>query len=214
MRIILLGPPGAGKGTIAGAISEKYHIVHISTGDIFRSNIRDNTPLGQEAKAYIDKGDLVPDELTIRMLADRLNQEDAKDGFLLDGFPRTTLQADALENLMVKSGHKLDVALNVMVGDEIILQRLAGRRVCPKCGATYNVFTQKSKVEGICDVCGTALIQRADDTEETIRRRLDTYQEKTAPLISYYEQTGILYTIDNTGTVEESLEKLESLLRK
>lgn len=212
MRMILLGPPGSGKGTLAAKISEKLGIVHISTGDIFRFNIRENTELGREAKSYMDRGDLVPDELTIRMLADRISKEDAANGFLLDGFPRTLEQADALEKLLAEKNEKVDLALNVSVPDQLILERLSGRRVCPQCGATYNVYTQPSKVEGTCDNCNTELIQRDDDKEATIRKRLDTYVEKTAPLIAYYEKKGVLKTVDNSGKLEQTLENLKEVL--
>ncbi len=212
MRMTILGPPGSGKGTLAGKISENLGIVHISTGDIFRKNIRENTELGRQAKAYMDKGDLVPDELTIRMLAERIAEEDAQEGFLLDGFPRTIEQADALAELLEKEGKSLDMALNIFVPDRLIMERLSGRRVCPQCGATYNIYTQPSKVEGTCDACKSALIQREDDKEDTIRRRLDTYQEKTAPLIQYYEERKLLNTVDNSGTVNETWEQLEEIL--
>lgn len=212
MRMVLLGPPGSGKGTLAGKISENLGIVHISTGDIFRKNIRENTELGREAKSYMDRGDLVPDELTIRMLADRLANEDAQNGFLLDGFPRTIEQADALTELLAKEDKKVDIALNVYVPDKLILERLSGRRVCPQCGATYNIYSQPSKVEGTCDNCRTGLIQRDDDKEETIRRRLDTYELKTAPLIDYYDKKGVLKTVDNTGSIEETWSKLKEVL--
>lgn len=212
MRVVLLGPPGSGKGTVAEKIKELYGLVHISTGDLFRNCIRQNTPIGQEAKVFIDRGDLVPDELTVRMLAERLDNDDCADGFLLDGFPRTLDQADALEALMNKNGFSLDVALNVSVPDRMIMERLSGRRVCPECGATYNIYSQPSLEPGICDVCQSELTQRPDDKDATIRHRLDTYAVRTAPLLDYYEQQGILRSIDNSGDLAATFAQLKEVL--
>lgn len=212
MNLILLGPPGTGKGTVAQEISSRYHLPHISTGDIFRQNIKNKTALGQEVESYLNKGDLVPDDLTNRLVEDRLNQEDVADGFILDGYPRTLDQARALAEILENKKAKLDVALNVYVPDEIILKRLAGRRVCESCGDTYNIYYKKPEVEGICDTCGGKLIQREDDSEETVKNRLKTYEEKTAPLISYYEQENILRTVDNSASLDETLAQVKEVL--
>jgi adenylate kinase len=212
MNLILLGPPGTGKGTVAQEISSRYHLPHISTGDIFRQNIKNKTALGQEVESYLNKGDLVPDDLTNRLVEDRLNQEDVAKGFILDGYPRTLDQARALADILENKKAKLDVALNVYVPDEIILKRLAGRRVCESCGDTYNIYYKKPEVEGICDTCGGKLIQREDDSEETVKNRLKTYEEKTAPLISYYEQENILKTVDNSASLDETLAQVKEVL--
>lgn len=211
--MILLGPPGSGKGTIASLLKEECGLVHISTGDIFRSNIKNETELGKEAQSYMEKGDLVPDELTIRMVRSRLNEEDAKSGFILDGFPRTIEQAEALEQILSENGFTLDLALNVIVPHDIIMQRLAGRRVCSQCGATYNVYFQPTKVESVCDACGGEVIQRADDNEATIENRLSTYEEKTAPLIQFYKEKEILMNLDNSGSLDDSWNVLKAKLQ-
>ena len=208
MRLILLGAPGSGKGTIAGEISKKFGISHVSTGDLFRKNIKGNTALGQEAQAYMNKGELVPDGLTIRMLEDRFSEADVENGFLLDGFPRNIAQADALQELLQGRNEKLDVALNVFVPYNIIKERISGRRICSNCGEAFNIYFDKPKEEGICDKCGSELIQRSDDNEETVAKRLETYEEQTKPLIEYYEKLGILKTIDNSGELEETLNNL------
>ena len=212
MRMILLGPPGSGKGTIAKEISEKYELPHISTGDIFRSNIKEETVLGKEAKSYMDRGDLVPDELTIRLVEDRLQHEDAQKGFILDGFPRTTEQAKALDTILDRKQETLDLALNVYVPQDLILKRLSGRRVCSSCGETYNVYYKPTVKEGICDLCQGEVIQRADDQEETIMNRLNTYEEKTAPLIQFYEESDKVRSVDNSGALEETLAQLKEVL--
>ncbi len=208
MRLILLGAPGSGKGTIAGEISKKFGISHVSTGDLFRKNIKGNTALGQEAQAYMEKGELVPDELTIRMLEDRFSEADIENGFLLDGFPRNIAQADALQELLQGRDEKLDVALNVFVPYDIIKERISGRRICSNCGAAFNIYFDKPKNEGVCDNCNSELTQRSDDNEETVVKRLQTYEEQTKPLIEYYENLGILKTVDNSGELEATLEKL------
>lgn len=210
--MILLGPPGSGKGTIAKEISEKYELPHISTGDIFRSNIKEETVLGKEAKSYMDRGDLVPDELTIRLVEDRLQHEDAQKGFILDGFPRTTEQAKALDAILDRKQETLDLALNVYVPQDLILKRLSGRRVCSSCGETYNVYYKPTVKEGICDLCQGEVIQRADDQEETIMNRLNTYEEKTAPLIQFYEESDKVRSVDNSGALEETLAQLKEVL--
>ena len=186
MKIVMLGAPGAGKGTQAKMISEKYGIPHISTGDIFRANIKENTELGQKAKEYMDKGLLVPDELVVDLVVDRLAQDDAKKGYVLDGFPRTIPQAEALTAALEKIGEKLDYAIDVDVPDENIVRRMSGRRACVACGGTYHIKYNPTKVEGVCDACGGDLILRDDDKPETVQQRLSVYHEQTQPLIDYY----------------------------
>ena len=212
MKIILLGPPGAGKGTQAKLISEKYVIPHISTGDIFRKNITEKTPLGIEAKRYIDNGQLVPDDVTIGIVKDRLGMSDCKNGFLLDGFPRTAMQAEALDSFLSNNGQKIDTVLLIDVPREFILERMTGRRVCPKCGASYHVKFNPSKVEGKCDVCDNSLIQRKDDTESTVKERLDVYDKQTQPLIQYYKEQNKLSIVDGTGEINEVFENISSIL--
>lgn len=203
MKIILLGPPGAGKGTQAKLISEKYVIPHISTGDIFRKNISEKTPLGIEAKRYIDNGQLVPDDVTIGIVKDRLSMDDCSNGFLLDGFPRTAMQADALDSFLENNGQKINTALLIDVPKEFILERMTGRRVCPSCGASYHVKFNPSKIEGKCDICSNSLIQRKDDAESTVKERLDVYDKQTQPLIQYYKEQDKLSTVDGTGEIDE-----------
>jgi len=212
MQLILLGPPGSGKGTLAADLEQLYEIPHISTGDIFRRNIREKTALGQEAETYIDSGALVPDALTITMVADRLEQDDCKRGFLLDGFPRTIVQADALARLNALQDKPLTAVLNLIVRDETILKRLSGRRMCPRCGRGYNIHSQKPCAAGICDDCQVTLVQRADDKEETILKRLQTYKEQTEPLIAYYRERGLLIDADNEGTIEACFQTVRQLL--
>lgn len=183
MKIIMLGAPGAGKGTQAKMIAEKYSIPHVSTGDIFRANIKNGTDLGKEAKSYMDKGELVPDELTVRILLDRVAQEDCKNGYVLDGFPRTIPQAEVLQSELNKQGTDVDFAINVDVPDENIIKRMSGRRACVTCGATYHIEHVPPKTEGICDKCGSELILRDDDKEETVKNRLSVYHDQTQPLI-------------------------------
>ncbi len=185
MKIVLLGPPGAGKGTQAKSISNRYSIPHISTGDIFRKNISENTPLGIEAKSYMDNGQLVPDEVTINMVKDRLQQDDCKNGYLLDGFPRTVHQAEALDNFLTEREESIDTALLIEVPKEFILERMTGRRVCPSCGASYHIKFNPPANDGKCDLCGSDVIQRKDDTEETVKERLDVYENQTQPLIDF-----------------------------
>lgn len=202
MKIVLLGPPGAGKGTQAKSISNKYSIPHISTGDIFRKNISENTPLGIEAKSYMDNGQLVPDEVTINMVKDRLKQDDCSNGYLLDGFPRTVVQADALNSFLIERGEQLDTALLIKVPNEFILERMTGRRVCPSCGASYHVKFNPP-TEGKCDLCGSEVMQRKDDTVETVKERLDVYQKETQPLIEFYGEKQMLSAVDGTKAINE-----------
>ncbi len=203
MKIIMLGAPGAGKGTQAQMIADKYNIPHISTGDIFRANIKNGTELGKKAKEYMDKGQLVPDELTVQLLLDRVANEDCKNGYVLDGFPRTIPQADVLDSELTKLGDKVDFAINVDVPDENIVRRMSGRRACLKCGATYHIEHIPPKTEGICDKCGSELVQREDDKPETVQNRLSVYHEQTQPLIDYYDKKNILKTVDGTKDMQE-----------
>ena len=212
MKIVMLGAPGAGKGTQAIMICEKYQIPHISTGDIFRSNIKEGTELGRKAKEYMDQGLLVPDELTTDLVVDRIQKEDCENGYVLDGFPRNIPQAKALKEALEKKGEALDFALNVDVPDENIIRRMSGRRACPVCGATYHIEHMKPKTEGICDKCGNELIIRDDDQPETVKRRLEVYNDLTKPLIDLYEEEGILRTIDGTRDMNIVFEDITKIL--
>lgn len=212
MKIVLLGPPGAGKGTQAKSISNKYSIPHISTGDIFRKNISENTPLGIEAKSYMDKGQLVPDEVTINMVKDRLSQDDCKTGYLLDGFPRTVAQAEALDSFLNEKNDELDTALAIEVPNEFILERMTGRRVCPSCGASYHIKFNPPADNKHCDLCGTEVVQRKDDTESTVKERLEVYGRETEPLISYYDGKNKLSTVDGTKAINEVFRGICSIL--
>ena len=212
MKIIMLGAPGAGKGTQAKRIAEKYGIPHISTGDIFRENIKSGTELGLKAKKYMDEGGLVPDEITIGMLLDRIAREDCKGGFILDGFPRTIPQAKSLTEALTAKDQKIDYAINVEVPDENITGRMAGRRACLTCGATYHVVFNPPKKEGICDNCGNALILRDDDKPETVLHRLQVYHELTQPLINYYTEAGVLVTVDGTVHPDEVFGQIVKVL--
>ena len=203
MKIIMLGAPGAGKGTQAKMIAEKYQIPHVSTGDIFRANIKNGTELGLEAKKYMDQGLLVPDELTVKILLDRVAQADCANGYVLDGFPRTIPQAQVLDEALNKLGESVDYAINVDVPDENIVRRMSGRRACLKCGATYHIEHIPPKKEGICDKCGSELILRDDDKPETVKKRLDVYHDQTQPLIDYYQKQGILKSVDGTMPMED-----------
>ncbi len=212
MKIIMLGAPGAGKGTHAKKISEKYSIPHISTGDIFRANIKEGTELGKKAKEYMDQGLLVPDELTCDLVMDRIQQDDCKNGFVLDGFPRTIPQAEALTAALEKINEKMDYALDIEIADEKIVERMSGRRVCTKCGAPFHIVNIPPKTEGICDYCGGELEFRADDQPETVLKRLGVYHEQTQPLIEYYAKQGILKEIDGTKSVEEGFASIVEIL--
>lgn len=212
MKIIMLGAPGAGKGTQAKKIAEKYSIPHISTGDIFRANIKNGTELGKKAKAYMDQGLLVPDELTCDLVVDRINQDDCSRGYILDGFPRTIPQAEALTAALKKMGTSIDFAVNVDVPDSNIVNRMSGRRACVGCGATYHLVFNAPKKEGICDVCGEKLILRDDDRPETVQKRLTVYHEQTQPLIDYYQKAGVLKTVDGTVDMEDVFAAIVNIL--
>lgn len=203
MKIIMLGAPGAGKGTQAKRIADKYEIPHISTGDIFRANIKNGTELGKKAKEYMDQGLLVPDELTVNLVIDRVSNDDCKNGYVLDGFPRTIPQAEALDNALTARGEKIDFAVNVEVPDENIINRMSGRRACLTCGATYHTEFIKPKVEGICDNCGSKLVLRDDDKPETVKKRLDVYHDQTQPLIDYYSGKNVLAEVDGTKIMDD-----------
>lgn len=208
MRLIILGPPGAGKGTQAERIVKEFALPHISTGDILRENIKTGTQLGKEAKAYMDKGELVPDELVIALVEDRLSRDDCKSGFLLDGFPRTVAQAVSLDALLKKLGAPLDRAINIQVEPEKLVARAVGRRVCKTCGATYHVEFNSPKVEGKCDLDGSELIQRADDTKETVENRIRVYLEQTSPLVDYYRAQHLLLDVDGDQDIDEVFEAI------
>lgn len=214
MKIIMLGAPGAGKGSQASRIAKEYQLPHISTGDIFRANLKEETELGKRAKSFMDKGELVPDDITIAMLLDRIHKEDCKNGYILDGFPRTIPQAEALKEALAKKDEKIDLALDVEASDELIIKRMAGRRTCPACGAIYHIVTLPPKTEGICDRCGADLIQRKDDNEETVKNRLKIYHEVTEPLISYYKKEGILEEIDGAEELDEVFEKVKRIIHE
>ena len=213
MKIIMLGAPGAGKGTQAKKIAEKYTIPHISTGDIFRANIKNNTELGQKAKTYMDKGELVPDELVVDLIMDRFKEADCANGYVLDGFPRTIPQAEALDKALAANGEKVDFAINVEVPDENIINRMSGRRACVGCGATYHIKYNPTKVEGICDACGEKLILRDDDKPETVRHRLEVYHQQTEPLKGYYQAKGLLTLVENRPTIEATTQAIMEALQ-
>lgn len=212
MRVIMLGAPGAGKGTQAIKIAEKYAIPHISTGDIFRANIKNQTELGQKAKTYMDQGLLVPDELVVDLVVDRVNQADCQNGYVLDGFPRTIPQAEALDNALVEMGQTIDYAINVEVPDENIVNRMSGRRACVACGATYHLVYAPTKVENVCDSCQGALILREDDKPETVQKRLNVYHDQTQPLIDYYTAKGNLVEVDGTQDIEDVFAHIVQIL--
>ncbi len=212
MKIIMLGAPGAGKGTQAKKIAAKYGIPHISTGDIFRANIKEGTELGKKAKTYMDQGLLVPDELVVDLVVDRLQQDDCKKGYVLDGFPRTIPQAESLDAALAKAGEKMEYAIDVNVPDENIVTRMGGRRACVGCGATYHIVYNPTKVEGICDTCGEKLILRDDDKPETVQKRLGVYHEQTQPLIDYYTKAGILKEVDGTVDMEDVFQSIVQIL--
>ncbi|MCA0993604.1 MULTISPECIES: adenylate kinase [Bacillales] len=213
MNLVLMGLPGVGKGTQAEKIVEKYGIPHISTGDMFRAAIKEGTPLGLKAKEYMDSGNLVPDEVTIGIVRERLGKDDCEKGFLLDGFPRTVAQADALETILSDLGKKLNYVINISVEEDQLMQRLTGRRVCRNCGATYHAVFNPPKEEGVCDKCGGELYQRDDDKEETVRTRLEVNKQQQQPLLTFYEGKGYLKTIDGNRDINEVFEDVDQLLK-
>lgn len=212
MKIIMLGAPGAGKGTQAKMIADKYGVPHVSTGDIFRANIKNGTELGMEAKKYMDQGLLVPDELTVKILLDRVSQPDCKNGYVLDGFPRTIPQAEVLDKALAELGESIDYAIDVDVPDENIVKRMSGRRACVSCGVTYHVVHVPPKKEGICDRCGSELILRDDDKPETVKNRLDVYHKQTQPLIDFYTKKGVLKTVDGTVDMQDVFKAIVAIL--
>lgn len=212
MKIIMLGAPGAGKGTQAKMIADKYSVPHISTGDIFRANIKNGTELGKKAKTYMDQGLLVPDELVVDLVVDRVSQNDCENGYVLDGFPRTIPQAESLDAALEKLGEKVDFAINVEVPDENIVRRMSGRRACVSCGATYHIVHIPTQKEGICDRCGNELILRDDDQPETVTKRLTVYHEQTQPLINYYNEKNVLLEVDGTKDMKAVFEDIVQIL--
>lgn len=213
MKIVMLGAPGAGKGTQAKQIAAKFSIPHISTGDIFRANIKNNTELGKKAKEYMDQGMLVPDSLTLELIMDRFQAPDCQNGYVLDGFPRTIPQAEALTKALADKGEKIDFAINVEVPDENIVRRMGGRRACLSCGATYHIKYNAPAKEGICDACGAELVLRDDDKPETVLKRLSVYHEQTQPLIDYYEKEGVLREVDGTKDMNDVFMDILAILR-
>jgi len=212
MKIIMLGAPGAGKGTQAKKLAAKFNIPHISTGDIFRDNIKNKTALGKKVEEYIEKGLLVPDELVLEMIMDRLNEPDCKDGYVLDGFPRTIPQAKALDEALDKKNDRIQYAIDVDVPDDVIVRRMAGRRACLNCGRTYHIETLRPKVDGICDYCDNKLVLRDDDKPETVKKRLEVYHEQTQPLLEYYKEKGILYSVDGTKAIDDIYNEIVDVL--
>ena len=214
MQLLMMGPPGAGKGTQAARLVKKYNIPQISTGDMFRAAVKEGTPLGLKAKAYMDSGSLVPDEVTIGIVRERLAKDDCKGGFILDGFPRTVEQADALAKILDELGKKISCVLNISVPADYLIERAVGRRICRKCGATYHVKFHAPKAESVCDECGGELYQRADDNAETMTKRLAAYEASTRPLIDYYKSAGIYHEIDGRQSIDKVTEDLEDVLRE
>lgn len=212
MRLILLGPPGAGKGTQAANIVSKYNLPHISTGDIFRANIKQGTDLGQRAKAYMDKGELVPDSLVVELVEDRLAKDDTQVGFMLDGFPRTINQAEALDAVLNNMGNSIDYVLNIVVDPSVLVERAVGRRICKDCGATYHISFNPSQKSDVCDVCQGPLYQRSDDTEETVTNRIGIYESETAPLVAYYEKAGKIVSIDGLQNIDKVFADIQKTL--
>lgn len=215
MNLILLGPPGAGKGTQASRLEEAHGLKHLSTGDMLRAAVASGSPLGQQAKAVMEAGQLMPDEIIIRMIADRIEEPDCKNGFVLDGFPRTVPQAEALDSMLAEKGGRVDLVIEIAVDEAALVERIAGRFSCARCGAGYHDRFRRPKVEGVCDVCGsTEFTRRKDDTEETVRARLEAYRDQTAPILPYYEAKGLLRRVDGMADVDEVTRQIEEALRK
>ena len=214
VRMVLLGPPGSGKGTQASAMQRRWGLVHLASGDLLRANVKENTELGREAKPYMDAGELVPDELILDMMEDRLSQPEAQAGFVLDGFPRTLAQAEALDERLRRKGQRLATVVYLRVSEEEILRRLSGRLTCPQCNAIYQVDTMPPKQMGICDKCGSALVQRADEQPEVVRNRLRVYEEQTAPLAEYYRSRGLLHEVDGAIGVDRVLAEISRILEQ
>jgi adenylate kinase len=212
MRLLIMGPPGAGKGTMAAYIKKTYDIPHISTGELYREAIANMTPLGKLASGYLERGELVPDAVTVDLVQETLDKDEHKKGFLLDGFPRTIPQAEALDDILARKRWKIDLVLNLTADDETIIARISGRRICSKCGDVYHVTNIKPKVENICDKCGATLFQRPDDNRDTMARRLRIYRELTRPLLDFYRRRGLVRDIDVTGPVEENIKEVEKAL--
>ncbi|HET7578408.1 MAG TPA: adenylate kinase [Bacillales bacterium] len=213
MNLILMGLPGAGKGTQAERITDRFNIPHISTGDMFRAAIKEKTELGMKAKTYMDAGDLVPDEVTVGIVRERLGKDDCQNGFLLDGFPRTTEQAEALENILTDAGRELDFVLYIDVDEEKLIERLSGRRICKECGATYHIVFNPPETEGICDKCGGELYQREDDNKETVKNRLEVNKKQLQPMLSFYRERGYLHTINGNQDIDAVFEDIRQLLK-
>jgi adenylate kinase len=214
MRLVMLGPPGAGKGTLARVLAEELGVPHISTGDIFRESMKNETPLGKQAKSYIDKGELVPDEVTVGMVRERISMEDCENGFIFDGFPRTVPQAESLDQILEDMDISLDAVIDMKADKEVIVNRLIMRRTCPGCGEIYNLKNSPPKVENTCDKCLQELVQRKDDTKEVIENRIDVYHEKTGPLTAFYEKKGLLMTVDGNQQTQQVLEEIRTRLQK
>ena len=212
MRLILLGPPGSGKGTQANLLRDKFQIPKISTGDILRAAVQQGTPLGQKARQYMDQGELVPDAIVVDLIKERIQEADCREGYVLDGFPRTLVQAQKLEEMLAAAGQPLDAAINLEVDQSVILERLSGRRTCKQCGAMFHLRSRPPRQEGVCDNCGGPLYQRPDDNPETILKRLEVYEKETAPLIAFYQQRGLLKTVKGSGSMEEIFHQLCSLV--
>jgi adenylate kinase len=212
MNLLIMGPPGAGKGSQAELIKNHYHLPHISTGDMFREAIAKKTPTGLLAKSYMDQGELVPDEVTIALVRGRLQEDDCRNGFLLDGFPRTIAQADMLEEILKEYWMQIDLVINLVVNDDLLIKRISGRRICKSCGASYHQTNKKPKVEGKCDYCGGELYQRPDDNEEVVRNRINVYNRQTQPLLEYYRKKGLLRNLDGARTIEETFLDIKTLL--